>query len=80
MGGDEGLASALLREMKEALRKGEMPSAAEKRRDILMPKSGPGSMHRTEPLHETPRTNPLWALVLALLLLPARLLPSWDQL
>jgi len=51
MGGDEGLASALLREMKEALRKGEMPSAAEKRRDILMPKSGPGSMHRTEPLH-----------------------------
>jgi hypothetical protein len=51
MGGDEGLTSALLREMKEALRKGEMPSAAEKRRDILLPKSGPGSMHRTEPVH-----------------------------
>jgi hypothetical protein len=51
MGGDEGLASALLREIKDALRQGEIPSAAEKRRETLLPKSGPGSIHRTEPLH-----------------------------
>ena len=48
---DEGLASGLLRDMKEALRRGEIPAAARPDRAPRLPKSGPGSVHRTAPLY-----------------------------